>query len=162
MKVTEKARKLLGNREPHYLYGDIGLGSNESSVTHERMLEFIRSYPVVDVTIGSNSYGEFQFVSCKVIVYMDDGNPREECIQFWGNGRHEYRDVLLVKWEYNVGNSFLIKGKRAMPKADVIRQIEERRLAMGINSQSKQEKSGNEFEFVADLSDDDYALSNGY
>jgi hypothetical protein len=157
-KMTSKARELLSNREPHFLYGDLGLSAGEESVTHERMLEFINTYPVMDISVDNNNYGEFQFISVKAVAFMNNGSPRDELIQFWGNGYHEYRGVMMVRWNYNIGNAFLMDDKTEMNKSEVIKQIESRRAEMGIRKDSKQETSGNTFELLANLLDDDAAM----
>lgn len=160
MKATSKAIKLLDGHNPDFLWGDIGIRDNEhDSMTHARVLDFIRAYPVLDVSIGHNNYGEFQFVSLEVICYNDYGHAYKELLQFWGNGYHEYRGTMQVNWRINVGNHGIYKNNRAMTKTETLRLISERRQELGITSKAKQESSNNLFGFMADISDEDSAYT---
>jgi len=161
-KKSKQAVKLLGGHEGQFLWGDMGIRQGEyDGISHERLMEFIEVYPVYNVTIDHNNYGEFQFITLKAIQYRNDGSKMYTSLQFWGNGYHEYRESMVVNWRINV-NSWYSRtdGEKPLNKADVIKQIEARRESMGIRKDTKQESSGNLFSTIADLTDDDFAMVN--
>jgi hypothetical protein len=159
-KMTEQAIKLLGDKKADYLWGDMGIREDEhDGISHARLMEFINTYPVYDVKIGNNNYGEFQFITLKAIQFTNDGSRINTSLQFWGNGFHELRGVNIVNWQINVNSWFesWYKDSKPMNKAEVKKLIKERMESLGIKANSNQEKSGNTFETLADLTDDDFA-----
>lgn len=158
MEYSKKAIELLQGEKAHSLWGDMGIRESEhDGISHERLIEFVKSYPVKGISVGNNNYGRFMFVSLEVHRKSESGNKWVECLQFWGNGYHERRGVLMVNWDLNVGNGFLLKDKQTIEKRLAVAQINDYRLSQGIGVNTKQRKSGNLFEFIADLTDDDFA-----
>ncbi len=158
MKINKTAKKLLEGDTPDFLWGDMGIKESEHDfISHERIMQFVKSYPVINVSVSHNNYGKFMFISLQVNRECLNGNKWVECLQFWGNGYHEKRGVMLVDWCINVGNGFMVENKESINKKLAIAQINDYRLSLGIKSGAKQTKSHNKFEFIADLTDDDFA-----
>lgn len=157
-KKNSQLSQLWGDNEPDSFWGKYGLTSGEyDKINTARMLEFINVYPVMDCEVDSNNYGEFLFISCAVDMWTNAGEHYIEMIQFWGYGYHYDRDVMYTDWRMNFGNGFLLKNKSAIPLDDVLAMIESRRVELGITNHAPEGKSGNTFEMLADLSDDDAA-----
>ena len=141
------------------LYDDLGITNREeldNHMSHERFLEFLRKYPICEVSRDSNSYGEFTFVSLRVERPLNAGGTYTDCLQFYGNGTHKYRDITPPFWWFNIGNGFIVADKSALNKGKVITQIERERQIICFDNTPKD----NYFTLMADISDDDCALIN--
>jgi len=141
------------------LYDDLGITNREeldNHMSHERFLEFLRKYPICEVSRSTNSYGELTFVSLRVERPRNTGGTYTDCLQFYGNGTHEYRDITPTYWWFNIGNGFIVADKSALNKGKVINQIERERQAICFDNVPKD----NYFTLMADISDDDCALIN--
>jgi len=158
-KMTDTAKKLLGDNQPSYIWGDLGFRDGEyDGISTERMFEFLDAYPIFHSVVDHNSYGEFQFITVKAIQYANDGTPMETGITFWGNGYHKFRETTLTGWQMSV-QTFLYRDHAEIKGKDTVKNsVMVRRETMDIPE--TQQKSGNSFETLADLSDDDYALFN--
>ena len=140
------------------LYDDLGITDQEElydRMSHERLLEFInrKDAKVVECTRSSNSYGEFRFVTVIMPRNLGHGTFRE-AVTWYGNGYHEYRETSPDYWSFYVGNGCLYDKHPAMDKKAVIREIKEERAGMTFTN-----PVNNRYTFIADLTDDDYALS---
>ena len=167
MSKTEIQKEL--ESRPGTLYGDMGFTDWHElnhAIIHSELINFLnrKDVKIISVSIGKNNYGKFQFVTCAIprTLTRDNGESFSfvECVTFYGSGWHEYRDILKTNWDFMVGNSFLVADKNPMIKRDAIKQIESYRLERGIKKDSKVNKGTNKFSFIADLTDDDYAMVN--
>lgn len=103
--------------------------------------------------IDSNSFGEFLFVSFSI---------GELSLFVWGLGYHNYRNVYYTdEWFLSTGNG--VKKTSTIYSKDVLYEMMEERMEI-INTESKNHENSDEhstlFTALADMCDDDYALSN--
>lgn len=145
----------------YQLYDDIGITEKEelyNRVSHERMLSYMRRYPIVDNHRSHNSYGEFRFITVIVPRKRNDGSRYNDALTFYGNGYHEYREVSPDYWCFNVGNGCLYTGKPALNKRAAIKAVQDERAGMTFDTRP----ANNTFTFLADLTDDDAAIVELY
>lgn len=105
---------------------------------------------------SSNSYGEFLFVT----VSRTSGGHRR-LVTFYGLGEHEHRERWLVdEWFYYRANPFPDVIAQELTRDDARALIQQRRedIAPYVNRRP-QSGRGKLFEMIADLTDDDGAIS---
>lgn len=126
-------------------------------VSHDRLMALVMQ-PDVDVhevEVSSNSFGEYLFVtlSCRA------DEPRK-LLTFWGCGYHEHRERWIVDtWQwfetYRKAETFPV-----IPKEEVYAQIKEREAFMRAQATpTKPSRRARMYELLADLTDEDGALS---
>lgn len=100
--MYEKQKDAFGLTHQNFLWSKVSL---------KRAVEIMRKGNVEildqnngELNIGTNSYGEFVFVTLRA--KTDQGNIY---VQFWGLGYHEYRDKYLDHFKINTGNDFLFE-----------------------------------------------------
>ena len=110
--------------------------------------------------ISYNSYGEFLFISLAVL----NENRELEGYTFYGLGYHEYRRRYITEtWEY-YKDQFFHKYKRqyaknTIPISDIKQVIIERQHEIEEMKKKYPEKPNQLYEFVADLTDEDAAIT---
>ncbi len=126
-------------------------------VSHDRFMAIVRQ-PDVDiheVKEDSNSFGEYLFVtlSCR------DQQPKW-LLTFWGLGYHDHRERWIVdSWQW-FESQRNISGLPQLAKDQAYTQIKEREAFVRANaSPSEQSPSAKLYETIADLTDEDGALS---
>ena len=109
------------------------------------------------VELSTNDYGQFLFVSTS--------RPRDQekvvCMTFWGYGRHEFRERWLTEeWFYYRTSPSSKTMQENMTREEALELINQRREAIApYIDKSTQSKRGELFEIIADLSDDDAAIT---
>lgn len=108
------------------------------------------------VELSSNSYGEFVFVTVS--------RPEEGRQQLWtmyGLGFHDYRERWFTEeWSFYRANPFPQTLEQHMSREEAEELLRTRREEITpYASQGKQTGRGRLFEMIADLTDDDGALS---
>lgn len=153
MYMTEERKKWLdevfeGNQKKIHaldLYDD---------VDHEDVLRFVRGAErIVNCDIDHNSYGEFMFLT----LYY-----KGKQFQFYGLGLHEFRKkIYLKKWKCNGidVNEGIYRNKPDIDKEVVLLDIIERYQEAEKWEKPKQSASSSMFNELADLGDDDGAIS---
>jgi len=139
-----------------------GLTENEmlfDRVTAKRLKEIInnKNYRLVYNKRDTNNYGEFRFIT------LTDG---KEAITFWGNGFHEMRDCFYTKTWFFYINPIQEWGKKFYKPVDdshkkhaiQIVDFEAEELEEDAR-EHHQSKEGKVFTCVANLTDDDAAMS---
>lgn len=125
-----------------------------SNLRFEQLI-FNPNTTIHEVKIDANNYGEFLFVT----VSRANRNSRE-VLTFWGLGLHEHRDRLIQdEWFYYKAHSFSEKIKKALSIDEAQALIRQRQNEIKGSKQQVQSSMGALFEMLADLTDDDGALS---
>lgn len=108
------------------------------------------------VEVSSNSYGEFLF--CTV---SRAGEERRIFVSFYGAGYHEPRERWLTdEWFWYRTQPWPELEEAVVPKDEAQESIEARRQEVGaFSDRQTQSRRGQLFELLADLSDEDGALS---
>ncbi|GAB5491998.1 MAG: hypothetical protein Phog2KO_22130 [Phototrophicaceae bacterium] len=118
-------------------------------------LAFNPNTRIHEVKIDTNNYGEFLFVT----VSRAKGNKRD-VLTFWGLGLHEHRDRLIQdEWFYYKAHPFSEKTKKTISTDEAQELIRQRQNEIKDSKQQEQSSMGALFEMLADLTDDDGALS---
>jgi hypothetical protein len=128
-------------------------------VRHERLLALLEQADthIHEVTLSTNTYGEFMFVSL-----TKQGDPFPGYVSFWGLGLHEQRERWLTEeWCYFRSAARTSLKEKTVPREEAQQTIEQRRLnVLHWAAQEKpQSKRGRLFEMIADLTDEDGAYS---
>lgn len=126
-------------------------------ITHERFTAILAQSDVDihEVQESTNSFGEYLFVtlSCR------SEHPKK-LYTFWGLGYHEYRERWVVDtWQWYESQ----RDKTNLPKLnklEALAQIKEREeFARSSATSDKQSPHGELYEALADLTDEDGALT---
>lgn len=125
--------------------------------SHTRFMALVMQ-PDVDiheVEVSSNSFGEYLFVtvSCRI-------EEPPKLITFWGLGYHEYRERWIADtWQWY--ESYRKSDKLSViPKEAALAQIQDRESFVTVHETPKpQSRQAQMFELIADLTDEDGALS---
>ena len=130
------------------------------TISFNRLKKIIKreDIEVINYNRDSNSYGEFLFITCKV------GNNKIPIV-FYGFGMHEYRGEYYVsKWRMYEGNQLEKENLKPVlqTKIELLRYLNlEFKKWEKIKQENPVEKD-NTFCMIADMADEDYALSNYY
>lgn len=108
-----------------------------------------------EVKEDSNSFGEYLFVT----VSCRNEQPKK-LYTFWGLGYHEYRERWIVDtWQWYESQQNVVK-KPVMHKEEAYAQIKDREEFVRANaSPTQQSRQAQLYELMADLTDEDGALS---
>lgn len=127
------------------------------NISHTRFMALVMQ-PDIDiheVKEDSNSFGEYVFVtvSCR-------SEQPKKLYTFWGLGYHEYRERWIVDaWQWYESQQNPSK-KAVLPKDEAIMQIKEREAVVRANATpTQQSRSAQLYELMADLTDEDGALT---
>jgi hypothetical protein len=139
-----------------------GFSDNEKlfeRVSHERLLTFIAedTTRIHEVTLSTNTYGEFLFVSV-----TKQGDPFQGYVSFWGLGMHEPRERWLTdEWFYFRSATRTSLTEKTIAREEAQQLIEERRAdVLHWAAQAKPpSKRGRLFEMIAELTDEDGAYT---
>ena len=126
-------------------------------VKHETLMKLIdRAEYIYQFAEDRNLYGRFLFVGL-ALRYKNELIP----ITFYGLGYHEERDNYLVDtWQFYWSNYFMLERRVNLSKEEIKRIIEEKRKEIKkIAEGHKQSTRGKLFSAIADLTDDDAALT---
>jgi hypothetical protein len=107
--------------------------------------------------MSSNTFGEFMFVTMSRSV-----EEAKQAVTFWGLGFHDYRERWIASnWNWYETRLWRELAEVSLPKDEVIQLLEERRkeIAPYVN-QTQQSRQGMLFELLADMTDEDGALSD--
>lgn len=125
-------------------------------VSHERFLSLLNDpqITIFKATVDSNSFGEFLFIGTRRGEGANISN-----ITFYGLGYHEYRERWIDK-EWSWYESTPSGDEEAIPKEEALTLIAERQaeIASEVGHQN-QTSRGKLYEMLADLTDEDGALS---
>ena len=116
-----------------------------NKVTHNRLLELIEKYPVVECIESLNSYGEFLFITLRF--------DNDDCVTFYGLGLHEQRDYYFTdEWHmYETQEDY-----PPMDKSSVLSFLKKRKQEIETKSKNHhQSNRGAMFTELADVADDD-------
>lgn len=126
-------------------------------VSHDRLMALMLQ-PDVDiheVKEDSNSFGEYLFVtvSCRT-------EQPKRLLTFWGLGYHDHRERWIVdSWQW-FESQRNINGVPMLDKDEAYAQIKEREAYVRANvTSSEQSPRAQLYEMLADLTDEDGALS---
>jgi len=127
------------------------------NISHTRFMALVIQ-PDVDiheVKEDSNSFGEYVFVtvSCRT-------EQPKKLYTFWGLGYHEYRERWIVDaWQWYESQQNPSK-KAVLHKQEAITHIKEREAFVRANAApTRQSRQAQLYELMADLTDEDGALS---
>ena len=126
-------------------------------VKHETLMKLIdRAEYIYYFNESSNDYGRFLFIGL-ALRYNNELIP----ITFYGLGYHELRDKYLVdEWFFYLSNYFMLERRVNMSKEEIKKIIEQKRKELKeIAKNHKPSKRGILFSEIADLTDEDGALS---
>jgi hypothetical protein len=129
------------------------------TVTDERFMAFLQDEQTVihSANMSSNTFGEFMFVTMSRSV-----EEAKQAVTFWGLGFHDYRERWIASnWNWYETRLWRELAEVSLPKDEVIQLLEERRkeIAPYVN-QTQQSRQGMLFELLADMTDEDGALSD--
>jgi hypothetical protein len=128
-----------------------------------RELVFNPHTPIHTARIASNNYGEFVFVTASRPNgrKTETGAEVKEVYTFWSLGMHEPRDRWLVgEWFYHRANQLPATMKLKTTQAKVEELLHERQSEVAPYAEKhKQSQYGQMFEDLAELTDDDGAMS---
>ena len=127
------------------------------NISHTRLMALVMQ-PDVDiheVKEDSNSFGEYLFVT----VSCRSEHPKK-LYTFWGLGYHEYRERWITdSWQWYQSQQTAAK-KPTMHKEEALAQIKEREAFVRANAApTRQSRQAQLYELIADLTDEDGALS---
>ena len=123
-----------------------------------RLLEILGSDLTTahDISLSSNDYGEFLFVTLS----QPAGNDREY-LTFWGLGFHEQREQWITdEWQWYDSYVSRHKNLPTVEKTDAQAQVTARIAEVASNAQPQlRSKRAQLFELLADLTDEDGATT---
>lgn len=129
-----------------------------NTVTNERLKEFLDKYPIIGADVDENSYGEFLFITFEL-----PSSDHNSIFTFWSLGVHEYRQQIFDEscWRVHSGirTSRCVPSGERIPKDKVIKLIQSRKKYLK-KLVVRPDRESEIFRALADMSDDDYALSN--
>ena len=145
----------------HRPYEVFGITDEEVSrrrVNNESLNEILsnNNTSVHSVQISSNLYGEFLFLTCNRGI-----GAKRACMTFYGLGYHKYRERWLSEeWFcYHIPPS-LVAGHKTVSKEDTEEVLAQRLADIRPHLvENTQTERGRQFGILADLTDDDVALS---
>src|SRR5258708_33288115 len=108
------------------------------------------------IEVSTNSFGEFLFVTMS-----RPGEKERKFLTMWGAGYHEYRERLLInEWRWYETQQFrqMIPQKIALEDAQTLIQARLDEIASHVTPPA-QSKRAQLFEMIADLTDEDGAIS---
>ncbi len=144
--------------QPEDVYGFTERERLWERITDERFNAIIadEQTAVHQIELSTNNYGEFLFVATSRGV-----GDRRACITFFGLGLHEYRERWITdEWFWYRANGLPEVLRREIAKEEVEAILRERRAEIaGYASQHTQSGRGKLFEMLADLLDEDGAIS---
>jgi len=135
------------------------LNENEhlfETVNFKRLIQILKmdKIQILNYQRSTNSYGEFLFITIKII-----GNSIP--LVFYGFGLHEYRGEYFVdKWRMYIGNTFDLEKTNIQNKKEVINYLNLEYKKWKRIKETDVVERDNTFCMVADMADEDYALSN--
>ena len=111
---------------------------------------------VHEITIDTNSYGEFLFVQMSRVV---DG--QRYGLTLFSLGYHDYREQWITQhWHWYESHSSFITKKPILPKTEASQLIQARRDEIALHAMNtKPSKTALLFGLLADLTDEDGALA---
>jgi len=146
------------SKRPYELFGFTEQEKLRWRVDGERFEEILqdKNTQIHTITESSNTFGEFLFVTTS-----RPGKQGRICMTFYGYGFHEYRERWLIDewfWYQATATTDLLREK--LPKEDVQETLQEHwdEIKPHIRLDTQTEH-GRLFEILADLTDDDAALS---
>lgn len=126
-------------------------------ISHNRFMALMEQTDVNihEIQESTNSFGEYLFVtvSCR-------SEQPKLLYTFWGLGYHEYRERWITNtWQWYESQQNPSK-KAVLPKDEAIMQIKERAAFVRANATpTQQSRQAQLYELMADLTDEDGALS---
>ncbi len=126
------------------------------NISYKRLKEIIKmpNVRVVNYSIDTNSFGTFKFITI-------DYNNSKDRITFYGLGFHEYKDSYvhsIFKFYTSYKHSDDIE--KILNKSDILQNLEEEYELLKEDVIShKQSREGEEFQLIAEMTDDDSAIS---
>lgn len=127
-------------------------------VSHERLISILdhEASTVHRVELSSNSYGEFLFITLS-----RQAEDRRICVSFFGLGLHEFRERWLInEWHWYHTNAFPDLMAQEVEKGEAKEQIQQRLEEVRSYAHSQEQTGrGKLFEMLANLTDDDGAIS---
>ncbi len=127
-------------------------------ISHNRLIEILKDpqTAILKAEMNSNTFGEFLFVSTKRVTGENVAH-----ITFFGLGFHEYRERWVDKeWSWYESTPSLEGDQEALSPDEALAIITERQaeIAPEIGRQA-QSSRGRLYEMLADLTDEDGALT---
>jgi hypothetical protein len=108
------------------------------------------------IEISSNNYRDFLFLTAS-----RGSVQKRTCMTFWGLGFHEYRDRWIhQEWFWHQTPANMVDPMEILTKGEVLEQLQRRReeISQYFND-DEQSEIGKMFEELADMADDDAALT---
>lgn len=111
---------------------------------------------VIRAEISTNSFGEFLFVTTQ-----QEQNETAECLTFWGMGYHEARERWIAhEWYWYRGSDYPSSLRQELTLEEVKELIQSRLADIEPElNRTTQTGRGRLYELLADLTDEDGALS---
>jgi len=122
-------------------------------IKEDKFIKLLKNSLIRKYYIANNSYGEFLFI---YFTY------KEEDYFAYGLGKHIYKGIVYKNtWIINTANSFKYFGtdKFNLPLKEALCAIVSRKRKIK-KLESTYNEDTEKFNFIADLSDDDFAISN--
>lgn len=128
-------------------------------ISHERLLALLKDErtTIHRAELSTNSFGEFLFVTAS-----RKAAAQESVVTFFGLGYHEYRERWLTdEWFWYESHSYPQALAQHPARGDVLQTISERRAEVQFYAARQvQSERGKLFDVIADLTDDDGAISD--
>ncbi len=144
--------------QPEEVYGFMEWETLYDRVTDARFRALIEDErtTIHKVEVAANSYGEFLFVSTSRAA----GESRV-CVSFFGLGYHDHRERWFTQeWFWYRANTFSEVLEKTVSKDEVGELLRQRREEIApYASQQAQSGRGKLFEMLAELTDDDDAIT---
>lgn len=144
--------------QPEDAYGLTDREQLFDRVSHKRLEALLadEQTSVHEVKLDTNNFGEFLFISTSRAA-----GEQRVYITFYGAGFHEYRERWITgEWFWYRANPLSKEEEQTLPKDEVQALIRERQEEIAAYAgQDTQSKRGKLFEMLADLLDEDGAVS---
>jgi hypothetical protein len=127
-------------------------------ISHNRLIEILKDpqTTILKADLDSNTFGEFLFVATQ-----RGAGEKVAHVTFYGLGYHEYRERWIDKeWAWYESTPYSETGQEALTQEQALAIITERQaeIAPELGRQT-QSSRGRLYEMLADLTDEDGALS---
>jgi hypothetical protein len=127
-------------------------------ISHQRFIGIIadEQTAVHKVEVSSNTYGEFLFVSTSRV-----GEGQRVYITFYGAGYHDYRERWITdEWFWYEAYQHSNESEPHISNEEAMESIQQRQDEIATyKTGERQSKRGQLFEFLAEILDEDGALS---
>ena len=145
-------------KRPHEIFGITDEEVSRWRISDDKLKEILANpnTTVHKIEINENNYGEFLFITTG-----RGAGLQRTCMTFWGLGYHEYRERWIhQEWFWHQTPTDFVDPLAKLPLEEAEKFLEERLEEISPEiSEDTQTEVGRLFEALADMTDDDAALS---